>query len=752
MKRPLAYLGVAFLSFVFLFKSIGPDEVECLFDSNGDKTQELIGTLGMWKETDNGFSLEILNAKPLEDIERQPKRFNIIAYMDSGEIPELGCKVLIKGQPAPFSVARNPGEFNQRDYYKARGFAYRLFDAQIVRSAGHANTLQQALLGLRFKLRDIYERLLPDEKAGVISAMILGDKSIMDPEIKTLYSAAGIAHALAISGLHISILGYGLYRLLKALHVPRAPAFLICMGLLCLYAIMTGSNVPAIRALTMFCLNVAADILKRSYDLISAFSLSGIIILLYNPNFIFDAGFLLSFGAVMGIGIVYPVLSDCFLGKPTDLSNTSERDKINQSFQKILKTITSSFLISISISIFSLPITLYFFYQIPIYSCFLNLIIIPLLGLLVTSAILMGGLGLLFLPLGVLFSLPCSILLFIYEKACRISLKLPGSIWILGRPRDVSIILYYVILLIGLYALKFICKKLGKRGLKTMFIALFMGLIALMDFNPHPGMEIAMLDIGQGDCIVLKHGRSADIIDCGSTTKKEIAKYTVIPYLKSMGIRKIGNLIMTHSDADHINGFMEMFEMEDYEKLPTGSLIVPDIGYEDENYQEIKNKAKAEGLKIIRISSGMEFEKELGGLKLILRCLNPSKGYITDNPNEYSTVLEAEYGDFKALFTGDIVGNPEIDMIPKIRGPLTLLKCAHHGSRFSTGEDFLEKARPYMTFISCGENNRYGHPHEETLMRLYNIGSRVYQTPKSGAITCVTDGKKVRIHEFLGGN
>ena len=265
-----------------------------------------------------------------------------------------------------------------------------------------------------------------------------------------------------------------------------------------------------------------------------------------------------------------------------------------------------------------------------------------------------------------------------------------------------------------------------------------------------------MLDVGQGDCI---HIRSEEgnhyLIDGGNSSKSQVMKYQILPYLKSEGVSHLEAVFVTHSDIDHCSGILTMLEEYPAEALSIGSLILPDIAESsmDEQYLELERLAAEKDIRVQYMSRG---QKITDG-EMRIHCMHPYQDYETETANEYSLVLLLTYGEFSGLFTGDVEGEGEEAMwkymqaAGKAEGDkrLTLLKVAHHGSRYSTSEEMLESLQPKLAVISCAEDNSYDHPHEETLERLAAVGSRMLTTPECGAIT-VEVGKEIRVSWIKG--
>ncbi len=332
---------------------------------------------------------------------------------------------------------------------------------------------------------------------------------------------------------------------------------------------------------------------------------------------------------------------------------------------------------------------------------------------------------------------------------CELNDKLPYSVLIKGRPGVVYIIAFYLVLILLLILTERfvpICDDMSRTVKTGLLSVAFIIAVFIIPVNINYKTNITMLDIGQGDCtcIETKKGRVI-MIDCGSSDESEIAKYRVIPFLKSRGRAVIDTAVMTHADNDHISGFTELFSLPEKESLPVKNLIMPDTAMKDEAYVSLIKLAQKAGVKVLFIKTGDAFDVD--GIRFT--CMHPDRGYECSDRNEYSTVLSVRYGNFDALFTGDIEGRGEEILTERLDGPYTLLKCAHHGSDNSTFDEFLSKVSPDITFISAGRGNSYGHPGHELLKRLEDAGTRMLVTKDKGALMLSTDGKSVRVGTYL---
>ena len=634
--------------------------------------------------------------------------------IDPNLLPKIGSVVKVSGKLYDFEEATNPGEFDLKTYHKTEGVWFGLKNTSLIYESTSYSRIRNFLFRVRFSLSAILDTALPQKEASIVKTMILGDKSTLDKKIKELYQKNGLSHILAISGLHISMIGLGIYKLLILLRLKGKSAAFISSFFIILYGYLTGMSPSAQRAVVMFIVSMAAVILKRSFDPMTALSLSFCILLFINPLNIKSTGFILTFAYILG----FILTEDLFKLPRGPLKYPVSLIKIN---------------------LISLPIYSWFFYSYPIYFSIINLVIIPFVSIIILSAFVLMFLYKICAPLSFpLRSLICGIL-FMYEKTASIASGLPLNHTILGRPRPWQMAVYILI-----FVFIFIYKK--KLTSKAKIIMIFTGVLTIL-IRIHPPFELILMDVGQGDGIFLRSNESlitfpwedkslTVLVDSGSTTVKEVGKYKVIPCLKYLGVSKIDAMIATHPDTDHTNGLIEIMDNSDSEGFTIGSLYVSDTDYfdKDDSFLELISHAEKENIPIRKMHENETVENE--NLRLICTSVRPNTVY--SSLNEASIVLYGEAKNLSFLLTGDIEGEGEKiltkTLCDKNISDIDILKCAHHGSKNSTSDDFLATVRPKITIISCGKNNPYNHPHEETLDRLKKYGSRIIRTDISGCI------------------
>ncbi len=661
----------------------------------------------------------------------------ILCYLRAEENPAMGSIVLVEGKFRPFAHAANPGEFDAADYYRVSGQQGRLMKAACLAEGRHFSSFREWLYRVREYLSLLIDACYPEKEASIMGAMLLGEKAMLDEGIKSLYRQNGIIHILAISGLHLSILGMGFHRLLQRLQAPKLVNIILTVALMYSYGVMTGMGISIVRAFVMFGLKLCAGLCGRTYDLLTAMTTAALLILVQQPLYLTQSGFLFSFGAVCGIGLLpsvsrhFPVLPDRF---------------------PVGNRLLQALFAGIWISLCTLPVYLCFYYEFPPYSVLLNLIVIPCMGALFLSGIAAMGAAACLLPLGRLAAVPGVWILTLYEKCAAFVVRLPGRQWVAGRPENWQAAAYLALLSAAVFLV-------GKRekGKKGSFWCAVFGAVFLLGFRMPQGFEITMLDIGQGDCIYLADGQGGHyLIDGGSLDRKEVETYQIIPFLKYRGVRRLNAAFVTHSDADHISGIKGLMADCEGTGIEIGCLYLPDLAKEcrDENYLGLAALAQGCGIPVRLLHEG----EHLQNGKLMLTCIHPAKSYVNSDANAGSTVLYLNYENFSALFTGDLEGEGErlvterlSDMrrTGRLSGQITLLKVAHHGSKNSTEASFLEVASPRIAFISAGRDNSYGHPHKETLARLADRECRIYQTPVGGAVTVRVKNGGVYVEEYL---
>lgn len=397
------------------------------------------------------YAMEEKNGRSVLYIKSTEENRSVICYL-SEEVSSLqslkiGYQVIIKGKVRRFEAASNDGQFDVRKYYAGMGISYSMTNCAYEVMMKKPWPVRQGLFVIRKKLAHGLDALLSEEDSGVLKAMLLGDKSGMTEEIKGLYQRTGIAHIVAVSGLHISLWGMAICRLLKRLRIPLALANFVSFLFVVLYGMMTGSQASAIRSVIMFSLYLLAPVVNRTYDMLTAMMLSAAVLLMFRPAYVFYSGFLLSFGAVSGISLFMPWLTELYSPSANiDDIILKEKNNMQKISDQIIRFIRVSIMTSLCVSLFSLPIQLCFFYTFSVYSVFLNLLIAPFVSALMILGMVGAVLGS-FLPTLACIPLQiCHIILAFYEKLCLFFDRLPLAHPVIAKPEMWKIVVYYAVL------------------------------------------------------------------------------------------------------------------------------------------------------------------------------------------------------------------------------------------------------------------------------------------------------------------
>jgi competence protein ComEC len=659
----------------------------------------------------------------------------LIIYPTTIQTIKIGNILSMRGRLNPIEEPTNPGQFHMRSYYQGKGISHMVFAKEIGYIDKQYSAYGEILRTLRESFGEVISLLMNDERrAGVLKAVLLGDKTDLQKDLKRLYEKNGISHILAISGLHISMIGLGLGKMLRKVQLSFKKASVLSVILMVSYGIMTGGGISTIRALCMFVLLLLGELAERTYDLLTALSIAAIVVLFYNPYSLYQVGFLLSFGAVLGIAILYPVLCDIW---------------------EVKHGIIKSMLMSVSIQLMTLPFVLYFFFEISIYGIFLNLVVIPLMTVVLISGLSAGMAGLCSVIIGRIFILPCKWILSAYEYLCMICIRLPFSQVVLGQPKVWQMCLYYFWMVVFLLSWK-LCKSKRVKRIKAL-CCIFILMTGCLIYRGQGNLKMVFLDVGQGDGIFIQTPSGHNIlVDGGSTSIDKVGEYRIVPFLKSEGVTVLDYILITHEDADHINGVLELIEMakgnkrDEFGGFQIKSLVLADT-LDKSSYKKIEEKALKKKIPVIYMGRGDVIEDG----KVRLDCIHPRKKWKGNAGNESSLVLLLSYGQIQVLLTGDVEGQGENELLQFIRESgdtnlkeIEVLKVSHHGSKNSTTAEFLEEVKPEISVISAGRDNRYGHPHKELLQRLETAGAEIYSTKLRGAVTIISNGTQLWVNTY----
>ena len=745
-KRPLCLMCICFIAVLWLSDITGlsklwePKGYQLLQDQAELRTScQIWGDVRKYENKENSIYIYLENTLLYVQSEQYFPKQVLIKYSGKDSF-SVGDTLSVTGSLELIQEASNPGQFDAGAYYRARNIYF------CVRS--EALHVEKKNSGLRNRIYKVREKIaqslttLVSSDDGVLMAMLLGDKSMLTQEMKVKYQMSGISHILAISGLHLSLLGMGLYKLLMKAGADHYSAGGISIVFLFCYGILTGESVSVLRAMLMFSLRIGARFVGRTYDLLSAVALAAMLILVEYPGYIYDSGFLLSFAAILSLGGVLPVL------QPERAENRKDFTRV----QKMVNHIKSGLLSGVVIWIVTLPVVLFYFYEVSVYGIILNLFVIPTMAIVLISGGLGGIVGIISPLLGKCCILPALAVLSSYNAIGEWVQIMPWSTVIMGKPEKWRIGLYYLILISFLLCYQRFLIKNKVKWKRGVSMALTTAILILVICIHRPkGLSITAVDVGQGDSLVISSENGHHyLIDGGSSSVNQVGTYRILPFLKSQGIRCLDTVFISHPDEDHINGIIELFEsVEKHQTSIKVKQCVLPAWIEDSSAADVlKESAKKAGINVVYVQKGDVIYSE----NITFQVLHPDKKSYDDNTNAGSLTLKLKYKDFTGVFTGDLCEEGE-EAVKEIVGQCQLLKVAHHGSKYSTDAEFLQNVKPVISIISAGKDNRYGHPHTELLDRLETVKSSIFSTAEGGAITVWTDGKEqMKIVQFNPAN
>jgi len=537
----------------------------------------------------------------------------------------------------------------------------------------------------------------------------------------------------------------GVFKVLRKLTVPVKAASAAGVCFLVFYIFLTGVSTSSLRAGVMCLVMFGAILLRRSYDLLSSLSLAAIVVTFLRPSELTSAGFLLSFGAVLGVALAqeieYAVLQ-IYNGK---------------------RPWWCLFLFGGMILFVTMPVSLWFFFELSPYSILLNLVVIPLVSLVLGGGILSGMLGLFAVAPARLASGGVYAVLEFYERLCEVAQKLPFSNVLVGRPAVWQIGLYYAVFVVVLWCF-FRSAQKTKRRSSVRWLCVMCLAVAVLFLPKSVGTEVLFLDVSQGDGVLISTEEGAVILsDCGSSDVSGLGEYRLFPALKQKGIMLVDMAVVSHLDSDHISGIRELLEvMPVYEgslrfaaeyqgAVGVAELVLPKVLEKSEAYLSLETLALEKNVKIRYAEAGEMIYKEDG---FLLECLSPRDARESDN--DTSLVLLLQTPNLLAWLMGDAGVATEAEVMERLAtvnmdtlrdGRRVLLKVGHHGSKTSSGDAFIGYVQPDFSVISCGYANTYGHPHKEVVERLLAADSEVFRTDLQGAVV-VKVGKEIEINGY----
>ncbi len=655
--------------------------------------------------------------------------------------------------------AENPGELSLRRSLAREGIysvAY-LDDPGRLQVLGNFKPSRLIYLAVHLKrrLEWVFEQTLPPVAAGVLKALVFGDREGLPERIAQDFRDAGVVHILSVSGLHLGFVAMLLTAICKVLRLKGLWAALAAATGVAGYALLTGWQPPAVRAAIMWMAGVGATIFGRERAGLPALTLAAAGILFANPLALFDVGFQLSFAATWGIVALAPSLWKSGRdGGMTAGGGFKGFLSIRELPRWFLRVLRASMAVSAAAQLATLPLSAFYFNRFSVVALLANLFLAPLSGVIVQAGLTAGVAGLIWLPLARLWQAANVVFILVFVKLAAFFGKVPGSVLEMATPPLWFCILYYAGLVCVVRGLQPVTAPWQSRRVRQGVLLATLGLAAVVPWMgawrfASPWLRVTFLNVGQGDAIHLQlPGGFQLLVDGGGRPEAsgvgvDIGERTVLPYLRRLGVRRLDMIFITHRHADHVRGLIRVMEAIPVKELVEGEREPKYQGEDDSGYEELLAAAKKRGVHIRTVTAGDAF---LFGKRSRLEILSPGPAGQVWNAgeNDLSLVIRLSYRRFSLLLTGDrelskgsVLGN-RADL------SATVLKVPHHGSREALGREFLTRIHPKAAVISVGRNN-FGHPAEETIRLLETEKVRLYRTDLNGAVVIEADGRRYRI-------
>lgn len=616
---------------------------------------------------------------------------NINMFMYTDKELQIGDTVKFTSLLKHGNVKRNNADFNEIIYFKTKKIQYKTFPDSIV-VTGHKNTLYGNIKKVSYMFQNTINKLYPQKEAGLMTAMLLGDRNDLDDETYKLYQNAGIVHIISVSGLHISILAGLVLFLLRPL--GRYPSSLLTALFLIFYTILAGASPSVVRASLMMFLYILSGLISRKYDLLSSTSIICCVLLMYNPYYIFDLGFLYSFTSVFSIGFSSEII---------------KKYKIENKLLNIL-------IVSTAVSLATKPITAHYFYYINCTDFILNIIVIALSDAILILGIISAIVGTVALNAGIFLSGSVYVLLKIIEYISEIFVALPFSHIQTGSISLLTICIWFGILIL-------IYKAFMHKAYLIWTAPLLLSALVILNINKYSGFEAEFLYVGQGDCAVIKDENKCYIMDAGSSEYKSYGQ-VLLDDLKYENINKIDGIYISHMDYDHMGGVLEIAD-----KIPIDNIYISKYSIHNENYDLLLTAAHNNNINIIYTD---ESYNEYITKNTFVEFIYSDKN--ADNLNNNSVVYKVSHNNKSILFTGDIDNTTADEIAKSCNVKADILKVPHHGSKDSFSYDFVKAVAPSAALNSAGHNNIYGHPSSETIEGYNNLNIPFFTTDYNGMI------------------
>jgi len=635
----------------------------------------------------------------------------------------IGERLTLRGRISPIDGPRNPGEPDLQAMEAARGIAGEVQRARLIARAGFANASVPIVLArARAAASDRLRRRIAEPEASILAGALYGERGTIPHNLRDDFQATGTVHVLVTAGLHLGIVAATTLFVLRLLRVSRIAACTSAIVIVWLYAALSGDHIPSVRAATMISVVLIGRAIGARAATGNAIAAAVIVIAVVLTPDVGTTSFWLSFACVTSIVLF-----------ANPIAEGIER------LHFVPKPIAEALALTVSTQIGVLPLSLATFFTLAPYAIVANAIVVPLVGIAMVG-------GWCVLAVSSVASLAAAVGSIEREIVEAIVLvvtgvaTLPGARIVLAPPPVFATLLDAALAATGAF---FFHRHRPMRAVACLTVGIIVVIVSPRS-EPHPSATITMIDVGQGDAILVRsqHGR-AILIDTGGRLERgttedgespaeAIGERIVVPTLLRLGITRLDAIVLTHPHGDHAGGLAPILRT-----LSVGRILDSGQHYGGHAYNDGMLEAQHRGVAVTIARCGDALNVEEVAIEVLSPCGALLVGGKND-VNENSIVARVTIAGTRILFMGDAGWQTEMGLLHRcVDLRADILKVGHHGSAFASSPAFIAAVAPRFALISVGRHNLFGHPSARALAALESFGAAVYRTDLCGAITAI---------------